>query len=251
MYRKLIGALADRGMRGVAFDLPGLGLAERPERFDYSWTGLGRFSVAAIDALGLDRFHLVVHDIGGPIGFELAAAMPNRVGSLTILDSPIYVDSFSRPWVMEPFAHPAVARAWLAAMRPPFFVPLMRMVGIKNKAAMSTSEINAYPALLKLGDGGKAFLRIMRGFELTAAKQSLYLSTLRRAPYPIQIVWGRDDPALKLNIHGAQARQALPNIPFHEIPGKHFFVEEQPELTADLIAGLVARSREPAYVPAI
>src|ERR1700756_4539271 len=79
LYRKVLAELAARGLRGVAFDLPGLGLAARPERFDYSWTGLGRFALAAVDALGLDRFHLVVHDIGGPVGFELAAAVPERV----------------------------------------------------------------------------------------------------------------------------------------------------------------------------
>ena len=35
LYRKVVPALADRGLRGVAVDLPGLGLAERPSDFDY------------------------------------------------------------------------------------------------------------------------------------------------------------------------------------------------------------------------
>jgi pimeloyl-ACP methyl ester carboxylesterase len=97
LYRKVIAELATRGLRGVAFDLPGLGLADRPPDYDYSWTGLGRFCIAAVDALGLDRFHLVVHDIGGPVGFELAAAMPDRVRTLTILNTLIEVDTFKRP----------------------------------------------------------------------------------------------------------------------------------------------------------
>ena len=41
LYRKVLAELAARGLRGVAWDLPGLGLAERPDDFDYSWTGLG------------------------------------------------------------------------------------------------------------------------------------------------------------------------------------------------------------------
>ncbi len=61
LYRKLVPELAQRGLRGIAFDLPRLGLADRPEDFDYSWTGRGRFARAAVDALELDRFHLVVH----------------------------------------------------------------------------------------------------------------------------------------------------------------------------------------------
>lgn len=36
LYRKVVPELAARGLRGLAFDLPGLGLAERPQDFDYS-----------------------------------------------------------------------------------------------------------------------------------------------------------------------------------------------------------------------
>src|ERR687892_2755525 len=89
LYRKVLRELAARGLRGVAWDLPGLGLADRPRDFDYSWTGLGRFCRAAVDELGLERFHLLVHDIGGPGGFELAAGVPRRVGSLPPLNNPI------------------------------------------------------------------------------------------------------------------------------------------------------------------
>src|SRR5439155_23653688 len=85
LYRKVLDELAARGLRGVAFDLPGLGLADRPEAYDYTWTGLGRFAIAAVDALGLDAFHLVVHDIGGPLGLVLWAAMRERVRELTVV----------------------------------------------------------------------------------------------------------------------------------------------------------------------
>src|ERR1700738_2285075 len=82
LYRKVLTELATRGLRGVAFDFPGLGLAERPADFDYSWSGLARWTAQAIDALRIDRCHLVVHDIGGPIGFEWAITHPDRVSAL-------------------------------------------------------------------------------------------------------------------------------------------------------------------------
>ena len=34
---------------GEEFDLPGLGLADKPAGHDYSWTGLGRFCAEAVD----------------------------------------------------------------------------------------------------------------------------------------------------------------------------------------------------------
>ena len=135
VYRKVIAELAARGLRGAAFDLPGLGLADRPEDFDYTWTGLGRFAAAAVDALGLDRFHLVVHDVGGPVGFELAAAMPERVRSLTILDTIVEVDRFKRPWSMEPFARRGIGEVYLRTLTKPAFRTLMRLQGIGDMSA--------------------------------------------------------------------------------------------------------------------
>ncbi len=138
LYRKVLPALAVRGLRGVAFDLPGLGVADRPADFEYTWTGLGGFAAAAVDTLALDRFHLVVHDLGGPVGFELAARMPDRVLSLTLLNTLVAVESFRRPWVMEPLAHRGIGRLWLASMRPRLFVTLMRRQGIEDAPSSAT-----------------------------------------------------------------------------------------------------------------
>ena len=87
LYRKVLPLLAERGLCGVAFDLPGLGLAEKPDAFDYTWSGLGRWTGEAIDALGIDVCHLVLHDIGGPIGLEWALSNQERIASLTVLDT--------------------------------------------------------------------------------------------------------------------------------------------------------------------
>jgi pimeloyl-ACP methyl ester carboxylesterase len=237
-YRKVIAELAGRGTRGVAFDLPGLGLAARPHHFDYSWTGLGRFSAAAVDALELGRFHLVVHDIGGPVGFELAAAMPERIKSLTLLNTLIEVERFHRPWMMEPFAHRGLGELWLASMIKPVFRELMYYAGIRDRSATPAAELDAYVDLLKREDRGRTFLEIMRGFERTAAKQRLYEGVVRDVPYPVQVVWGADDPALKLSVYGEQARRTTGVQTVHTVPAKHFLQEDQAPAIAERIAAL-------------
>jgi pimeloyl-ACP methyl ester carboxylesterase len=240
LYRKMVPALAARGLRGVAVDFPGLGLAERPADADYSWTGLGRWLGSAIDAMQLDRFHLVVHDIGGPIGLEVAAAEPKRVRSLTILNTTIAVESFHRPWVMEPFAHPVLGEAWLKSMRlPGVFVALMRALGVTRR--VPTSEIACYVPLLLGDDGGRAFLQIMRGFEATADKQRHYLAALRSKPYPVQVVWGALDRMLTWRRYGVQAQLAAGLDDAVLLPGKHFVQEDCPEEIADAVHQL-ARS---------
>ncbi len=241
LYRKVLGELARRGLRGVAFDLPGLGLADRPRDFDYSWTGLGRFCRAAVDALELERFHLVVHDIGGPVGFELAAAVPERVRSLTILDTVIEVDHFRRPWVMEPFAIRGLGEAWLASMVGPVFVGLMWSQGVKDRS-IPRAELAAYVDLLKREDGGRACLKIMRAFERTPEKRALYEGAVRDVPYPVQIVWGAEDPALLLARHGEEARRATGVEHIHTVPAKHFLQEDQAPAIVEHVAELAARA---------
>jgi len=234
LYRRLVPELAARGLRGVAFDLPGLGLAERPESFDYSWTGLGRWCVDAVEALGLGRFHLVVHDIGGPVGLELAAARPERVASVTVLNTIGDVATFRRPWSMEPFARRGIGEAYVATMTKPAFLALFRVQGARTTPR---DEVYAYVDLLKRGDRGRAFLKIMRGFERTPEKSRLYRETLRAIPLR-QIVWGRDDPALKLSVHGEQVREAAGLDEIVALPGKHFVQEDQPAAIAEHVAAL-------------
>ncbi len=245
LFRKLVPELAGRGLRGVAFDFPGLGLADRPVGFNYSWSGLAEWTGHAIDALGIDRCHLVVHDIGGPIGFEWAITHPERVLSLTVLNSPVDVAVFRRPWSMQPFAIPTVGEAWLAGLRPPGSRWLFRHVGLADQTAMDSSEIDAYFALLKREDGGRAFLRIMRGFELTEAKQAFFYKGLRSRPYPAQVVWGQYDPALGENRRRA-VQDALGVESATQLRARHFLPEEQSPAIAAAVVRLAGQQATPA-----
>lgn len=228
LYRKMVPALARHGMRGIAVDLPGLGLADRPVDFDYSWTGLGRWLLSAIDALELDRFHLVLHDIGGPVGFEVAHTVPDRVLSMTLLNTIIAVETFHRPWPMEPFAHRGLGEAWLQSMRiPGAFESIMRLVGVSRHVPIN--EITCWKPLLFGGDGGQAFLKIMRGFELTPESQRRYLTTVRNVGYPVQIIWGVRDRMLSWRQHGVQAQLATGAQSVTLLPAKHFLQEDYPD----------------------
>jgi len=248
LWRKVLAELAARDLRGLVFDLPGFGLAERRPDYDYSWSGLGRFAVAAVEALELERFHLVVHDIGGPVGFELAAALPDRVASLTILNTMIDVADFTPPWTMRPFRRPLLGRLWMAGMTAPLFRALMRLQGIGDATKITKAELDAYLELVKRPDGGRSFLKIMRSTETTAEKQALYRSTVREVPYPVQVVWAAQDPALKLVQYGEKARAAAQLDAVDRLPGKHFFQEDQAPAIADRVASIVARSAYPTAV---
>jgi pimeloyl-ACP methyl ester carboxylesterase len=61
-------------------------------------------------------------------------------------------------------------------------------------------------------------------------------------PYPVQVAWGADDPALKLSVHGEQARVAAGLEEIHTIPAKHFLQEDQAPAVAALVADLARAS---------
>ena len=151
------------------------------------------WTATAIDALEIESCHLVVHDIGGPIGFEWAIRHHGRVTSLTALNTFVDVAGFRRPWPMPPFAVRGVGELWLAGLRRPVWRSIFRHVALGEQSAISDPEIDSDLTLLKRDDGGRAFLRIMRGFELTAAKQRFLFEGLSARDYPAQVVWGRDD----------------------------------------------------------
>ncbi|HEX6757067.1 MAG TPA: hypothetical protein VF086_01450 [Propionibacteriaceae bacterium] len=59
---------------------------------------------------------------------------------------------------------PIVERAKLSS---PTFRWRMRRHGIADLSKITTAELDAYLVLLQRTDNGRAFLKIMRGFELT------------------------------------------------------------------------------------
>jgi haloalkane dehalogenase len=85
-WRHLIRALAPR-WRCIAPDLLGFGLSDRPAGFAYTPDAHAAVLAAFVERLGLDRFTLVVHDYGGPIGLPLCLDRPERVRRLVLLNT--------------------------------------------------------------------------------------------------------------------------------------------------------------------
>jgi haloalkane dehalogenase len=244
LYRKVLPELANRGLRGIAFDLPGLGLAARPAGFDYTWTGIGGWCAAAVDALELDRFHLVVHDFGGPVGFELCARMPQRVRSLTILNTVIEVENFHRPRALELLAHPRLSVPLLKLVPRPAFRMLMWRVGIADRSSVGNDELDAWLELLRREDGGRACVRMATGLERTRAKSDTYVEAVRTLTVPVQVLWGVADPVLRADAQG-QGLSAVTGLPLFRLPGKHFLQEDCFEAIGERVAHLAATARTP------
>jgi pimeloyl-ACP methyl ester carboxylesterase len=76
------------GRRAIALDLRGHGQSAAPADGDYAVAALARDIGAVVDSLGLDRFVLVGHSLGGSAAGEYAGANPARVAGLVLVGAP-------------------------------------------------------------------------------------------------------------------------------------------------------------------
>jgi haloalkane dehalogenase len=97
LYRKMLRPLREAGYRVICPDLAGFGRSDKPT--DIGWYSYDRHT--ELTAEHLDRLDLwdavvVVHDWGGPIGLRWAAANPDRVGALVILNTGLFTGRVSK-----------------------------------------------------------------------------------------------------------------------------------------------------------
>jgi len=85
-YRDLVLDLR-RDHRCVVPDHLGCGLSDMPEKGDYTLSGHIRRTVRLLELMEVESFHLVVHDWGGAIGFGVASALPEKIKSISILNT--------------------------------------------------------------------------------------------------------------------------------------------------------------------
>jgi pimeloyl-ACP methyl ester carboxylesterase len=93
-FRHFMAALGDR-WRLIAPDFPGFGYSATPDpaQFGYTFAGYGDFLARFVDAFGLTRYALYLHDYGSQHGFRLALRAPARVAALIIQNGDIYEDA--------------------------------------------------------------------------------------------------------------------------------------------------------------
>jgi pimeloyl-ACP methyl ester carboxylesterase len=123
LWRHQIPALHAAGYRTVAPDLRGFGASGKPtDPAAYSAQRMVGDVVGVLDALGIDRAHVVGHDWGAAIGWLTAALVPDRVRSLTALSvgHPAAFRAAGLPqreksWYMLLFQFPGIAEQWLGA----------------------------------------------------------------------------------------------------------------------------------------
>lgn len=104
-WRLVLPALAEH-FHVVAPDMVGFGYSDRPPGVEYGLKTWADQTVGLMDALGIERAHLVGNSFGGAIALRIATQHPDRAGKLVLMgsmgvDFPI-TEGLERVWGYEP-----------------------------------------------------------------------------------------------------------------------------------------------------
>lgn len=243
LYRKMMSEIAGQGFRAISFDFPGVGLSDKPKDFAYDWHSLAQWVGKVVDALELPPVHLVVHDIGGPIGAEWAIQNPVKVRSITITNTPLDVGGFTPPFPMWLYRVPMLRHVFFSTMNVPVMLRVFRHSGVKNPDSVDEEVVAAYIYLLQRDGGHQSFLSIMDGFVLTEAHRDYLRDGLLAIDKPMQLIWGEAEVAIP-EAQLDYIRQAFPLRETHMVDAAHFLQEEHPTVISAHIAAFAKQIAE-------
>jgi pimeloyl-ACP methyl ester carboxylesterase len=241
-WEALVGEVGEFG-RAVAFDMPGFGQSDKPRDFDYSVEGYARFIEGALEQLGVERAHLVVHDLGGAFGFCWGAGHPEALASVVMFNTGTWTTG---RW------HQA-ARLW----RRPVVGELVMAVTNRRtwRKRMSAGPDPLPEAIIDRMyddfDRGtrRAVLRLYRATPLPYPPAFDWLATLRSLDHPALIVWGASDPFLGQR-RVEDLKQPFPSAEVVMLDGSgHFPFADDPQRSAQAVVPFL-RSRVGAGAPA-
>ena len=236
LWRDVMPAIA-RANRVIAPDLPGFGASDKPAGVAYDFDLFEGAIDGLLDALGVDRLGLAVHDLGGPIGLHWTVRNPERVTRLALLNTLVYpqfapsviefVTTLSTPGKREQAPSPEGLAELARDVMPDDFDRLDELVAAMA-APFETAEARRALADAGVGLDFEGFLEI---------EQKLPELTM-----PVRIVYGEDDRALT-DVADTMARVArdLPQAVVTPLPSRgHFIQEEAPEQVGELLAEFFA-----------
>jgi haloalkane dehalogenase len=248
IWRKPIAALRDR-FRCIAVDHIGCGLSDRPTSWDYTLPRHADNVEKLLDALGVERFGLVVHDWGGMIGFTVATRRPEALECAVVTNTSAFLEKLPKR---------------IALVKAPFLGPLAVLGGnafarsavrqcVVDKSVMTKTLKRAYLAPYSTPRDRLATLRFVQDVPTNPNHRTWSviegvdkkLAELRDRP--MLLVWGEQDWCFSPKFReGFEAR--FPDAEVVKLDDvAHYLFEEAPDRLVGAMTGFLGRTyAEPA-----
>lgn len=235
-WEALVAAAGGAGMRAVALDLPDFGATVAPPGFEHSAPSYATFLAQALETLGIERVHLVLHDFGGPIGLIWAAMSPEALASVTLIDT----------GVLPGYRWHRLARVW----RTPVVGELVQAMSTRRafRWLVSRSEPRGLPRsfLDRMYDQydrrtRRAVLELYRATDDPGAAATEFTALMAPRGIPALVVWGERDAYLPASF-AARQRDPFPSADVHVLAASgHWPFVDAPETVERLLVEFLGR----------
>ena len=228
-----VAALSDR-FRVIALDLPGFGDSDKPIGAAYDPRFFAGACTDMLDALKLDRVHLIGNSLGGRVALEVALRQPDRVERLALL-APSLAWRRSRPWA--PLVRLTRPELGLVQLAPRALVDgiVRRLIPGANDG-WAAAGVDEFLRAYLTPSGRAAFYAAARHIYLDEPHgQDGFWSRLRTLKPDALFIWGRKDILVPIGFK-RHVTDALPRARHLELDCGHVPQIERPRDTHQAIA---------------
>jgi len=237
IWQEMVPALSER-FTVISLDLLGCGESDMPLDVSYAIQDHADRLFGFLNELGIEKCHVVGHDLGGGIAQIFAVRHPEMLFDLTLVNSVGY--DF---WPVQPVTAlrtPIVRQLLMAS----FDLGTFRVVvkrALYHKDRLTPELMAQFMRPLSSSEGRKAFMHFARCLDnhnLTDIADDLH-----RLPVPTLVVRGDADPYLSAVIAERLADE-IPEARYERIAtASHFIQIDEPDWLSGQIVGFIDEHR--------
>lgn len=228
----------------IAPDFPGFGQSDAPPLSSYAYTfdNLARTINHLLEQLKIKKYTFYLHDYGGPVGFRIISAHPERLHALIIQNANAYKEGLGTKWASivqywtDPKAHPEVFDAFVS------------LTATEQRHTLGTSHPEHYnpdtwtDEYVHLSKPGQREIQaeLLYDYRTNVALYVSWQAWLREHKPPTLVVWGRNDPSF-IGPGGEAYKRDVPEAEIHLLDAGHFALDEENDEIARLILAFLAK----------
>lgn len=247
MFEPLFARLSER-FHLVAPDYPGFGHSDWPDpkTFPYTFDRYAEIMNDLTEALGLSHYTLYMQDYGGPVGFRMTLAYPERVEALIIQDAVAHDEGLGANWKTR--------RAFWAdrtgnegALR----TNLLSLAATRTRHVGSDPNVDRYnPDLWTdefyfLSQAGQAEIQsdLFYDYRTNLDAYPKWQAWMREKQPRLLVIWGKYELSFDSG-EPERYRRDVANAEVHIVDGGHFALDTAADEIAALVREFVGSLRE-------
>jgi pimeloyl-ACP methyl ester carboxylesterase len=238
MFEPLFARLSD-SYHLVAPDYPGFGHSDWPDpkKFAYTFDHIAEIMNHFTEALGLSRYTLYMQDYGGPVGFRMILAHPERAEALIVQDAVAHNEGLGANWKTRR-AYWADRATYESALRTNLLsLPTTRARHVGDDPNVERHDPDLWTdEYYFLNQPGQADIQsdLFYDYRTNVENYPKWQAWMREKQPRLLVIWGKYESSFDPSEPEAYRRD-VPKAEVHIVDGGHFALD----IAADQIAQFV------------